>query len=77
MSNQDDFMKHFQPGNDQNQQASLKCKVKKIQDLKHGYTNLTAHLNKYRPSWKEDLLTDSTMEGVFTFSEKSRNIFRG
>ena len=24
---------------------------------------------------EENLLTDSTMEGIFTFSEKSRNIF--
>ena len=36
---------------------------------------LTAHLNKRRPRWTEDLLTDSTVEGVFTFNEKSRNTF--
>ena len=68
-------MKYFWPGNDPNQHVCWKCKDEKTQDLRHGYTNLTAHLNGCRPSWKEDLLTDLTIERIFTFNEKSRIIF--
>ena len=67
-------MKYFRPANDPNQHVCLRCKDKKTQDLRNGYTNLTAHLNKGQLSWNEDLLTDSTMEGVFTFSENLQTI---